>query len=552
MSLNRAFAVDSGARLQTATFPQTMGCQQSESAKSKLEKENPSIGAQDHANAPRQEEENYPRGAKLALLTIALGLSCFLVALDNTIISTAIPKITDAFNSLQDVGWYGSAYLLTTAGTQLLFGKLYTHFSIKWVYVASIALFEIGTLLCGAAPSSSIFILGRAVAGVGNAGIFSGALVIIANSVPLAKRPLYTGMIGGMGGIGCVTGPIIGGIITDKLSFRYCFYLSLPLGGITLSLVIFFLKIQHSSTRIVTTTNFFQRLLNFDPFGTLVFIPAITSLLLVLQWGGSKYPSIFTAIQIVAQDRATIPPRILLRRSIWSSSLFAFALGGAFIIVTFYLPIWFQVIHGDSAARSGVNTLPVVIALVAGSVVAGGLITLIGYYAPFMILASILTLVGTGILTSLHLSSTLANWMPFEILCGLGVGFGIQQPMLAAQTVLDLRDIPTGTALVMFSNTLGGALFVAIAQNVFTNTFISRLTETVPGISATLILSAGADSLKDAIPPQFLHAVLIAYNQSLSSAFIVAMSLAGLSFAGAFLVEWRSVKGRSIEGMIAA
>ncbi|KAK7019555.1 DHA14-like major facilitator [Favolaschia claudopus] len=448
MSLNKACAVDSGARSKTATFPQTItGWQQS--AKSKLEKENPSLGVRDHANAPPQEEENYPRGAKLVVLTTALGLSCFLVALDNTIISTAIPKITDAFNSLQDVGWYGSAYLLvslasfdidfkyifaqTTAGTQLLFGKLYTHFSIKWVYVSSIALFEIGTLLCGAAPSSSIFILGRAVAGVGNAGIFSGALVIIANSVPLAKRPLYTGMIGGMGGIGCVTGPIIGGIITDKLSFRYCFYLSLPLGGITLSLVIFFLKIQHSSTRIVSTTNFFQRLLNFDPFGTLVFIPAITSLLLVLQWGGSKYLwtsapilglliafiiliAIFTAIQIVAQDRATIPPRILLRRSIWSSSLFAFALGGAFIIVTFYLPIWFQVIHGDSAARSGVNTLPVVVALVAGSVVAGGLITLIGYYAPFMILASILTLVGTGILTSLHLSSTLANWMPFEIL----------------------------------------------------------------------------------------------------------------------------------------
>ncbi|KAK7018914.1 major facilitator superfamily domain-containing protein [Favolaschia claudopus] len=409
MSLDKAFAIDSGARLQTATFPQTIGCQQSESAKSKLEKETPSIGAQDRANVPPQEEENYPRGAKLVLLTIALGLSCFLVALDNTIISTAI--ITDAFNSLQDVGWYGSAYLLATAGTQLLFGKLYTHFSIKWVYVASIALFEIGTLLCGAAPSSSIFILGRAVAGVGNAGIFSGALVIIANSVPLAKRPLFTGMIGGMGGIGCVTGPIIGGIITDKLSFRYCFYLSLPLGGIALSLVIFLLKIQHSNTRIVTTTNFFQRLLNFDPFGTLVFIPAITSLLLVLQWGGSNYlwtsapilglliafiilMAIFTAIQIVAQDRATIPPRILLRRSIWSSSLFAFALGGAFIIVTFYLPIWFQVIHGDSAARSGVNTLPVVIALVAGSVVAGGLITLIGHYAPFMILASILTLVG--------------------------------------------------------------------------------------------------------------------------------------------------------------
>lgn len=133
------------------------------------------------------EEPEYPSGAKLAIITVSLCLSVLLMALDNTIIATAIPKITDHFNSLDDVGWYGSSYLLTTCAFQLFFGKLYTFFSIKWVYLSAIAIFELGSLICGAAPTSVALIVGRAVAGVGSAGIFAGALVIVAYTVPLRK-----------------------------------------------------------------------------------------------------------------------------------------------------------------------------------------------------------------------------------------------------------------------------------------------------------------------------------------------------------------------------
>ncbi|KAJ7301500.1 major facilitator superfamily domain-containing protein [Mycena albidolilacea] len=481
--------------------------------------------AQSQVNLPV--EDNYPRGIKLAVLTLALGLSVFLVALDNTIIAAAIPKITDDFHSLSDVGWYGS---------------FYTYFPIKWVYVISIAIFEGGSFICGAAPCSIIFIIGRAIAGIGNAWIFAGTFhsLVHTGALPLEKQPLYTGMIGGKGGIGSVAGPILGGVITDKrvytrlvgvglVEFRFCFYLSLPIGAITLAIVE-----------------------AIDSFGTLVFVPAITSLLLALQWGGSKYPwssGLVIGLLVAFAEKATIPPRILKRCSIWSSSLFTLCIGGSFIIITFYLPIWFQVISGDSAVHSGIDILPVMLALVFGTVIAGALITTIGYYAPFVILSSILTVVGTGMFAGLSNASTISNWLPFEILCGLGVGLGMQQPMLAAQAVLDIKDVPICTAVVMFANTLGEP---SIAQNVFTTRLEFALVATVPGVSPALVLSAGADSLKDAVAPEFLRGVLIAYNQALSTTFLVAMALGEVSLAGAFVVEWRSVMGKKMAMAMAA
>lgn len=166
----------------------------------------------------------YPSGLRLAIIILGLELAVLCVALDNTIIATAIPRITDQFHALDDVGWYGSAYLLTLSAFQLFFGRLYSILNIKWTFLASLFIFELGSLICGVAPTSTALIVGRAIAGVGSAGLFSGALIIIAFQTPLERRAIYTSLITACYGIASVVGPLLGGVFTDKVTWRWCFY----------------------------------------------------------------------------------------------------------------------------------------------------------------------------------------------------------------------------------------------------------------------------------------------------------------------------------------
>ncbi|KAM0199707.1 hypothetical protein ACHAPA_011870 [Fusarium lateritium] len=228
-------------------------------------------------------------GWKLALVMIGLCLAVFCMALDITIIATAIPRITDEFRALDDLGWYGSAYLLTTCSFQLFFGKLYSFYSVKWVFLIAIGFFELGSLVCGAALTSTALIIGRAIAGIGSAGIFSGAVLIIVLSVPMRQRPTYIGILAAMYGVASVAGPFMGGAFTDKLTWRWCFYINLPLGFLTL-LFIALLFSPPQSGLPKNSSSWRERLSSFDLEGSVCFLPAIVSLLLALQWGGSRYP----------------------------------------------------------------------------------------------------------------------------------------------------------------------------------------------------------------------------------------------------------------------
>ncbi|KAK8256260.1 major facilitator superfamily domain-containing protein [Phyllosticta capitalensis] len=510
----------------------------------------------------------YPGAWKLGLITVALCLTVFCMALDNTIIATAIPRITDHFKALGDVGWYGSAYLLTTCSFQLIFGKLYTFFSIKWVYLIALGIFELGSFICGIAPTSNALIVGRAVAGLGAAGVFSGAILIVSKTVPLRQRPTYTGIVGGIYGIASVAGPLMGGAFTDKVSWRWCFYINLPFGAVAAVFIVFFFK----APKVVknSAVGWKNKLAEFDLLGTFFFLPGIVSLLLALQWGGSKYEwgnwriivcfvffgvciSIFLVIQSWKQEKATVPPRVFKNRSVWASAYFGALLGASFFILTYYLPIWFQAIKGVSAVKSGIMNLPMILSLVALSMIAGVSITLIGYYVPFMIASSILMSIGAGLLSTFQVNTGHAKWIGYQVFFGAGVGLGMQQTLIAVQTALPVADVPVGTATMMFAQALGGALFISVGQNVFQNQLLNNVKANVPNsdqLLQNMVLGTGATDIQNVIKAQFpdlLQPILKSYNDALTQTFYVSVAMGVLSLLGACCVEWKSVKGKKID-----
>ncbi|SPQ23149.1 342eff8d-c4f9-42f6-99fd-6453fa1d3948 [Thermothielavioides terrestris] len=505
-----------------------------------------------------EDESRYPHGLRLAVIILSNMIAMFLVALDRTIIGTAVPRITDDFHALQDVGWYAGAYLITSCATQLLWGRIFTFYSTQAVYLSAIFLFEVGSLICGVAPNSIAFIFGRAIAGAGSAGIYSGSTILITEVTPLSKRAGYVGMMGAVFGISSVIAPLIGGAFTDRVTWRWCFYLNLPVGGAAVAALVFMFPKRPPKQPVPAA----QQVRQLDPLGNLVFLPSVVCLLLALQWGGSTYAwnsgriiallvlagvlfITFVAIQVWQQENATVAPRLFRQRNVWLGTLFAGCIGAVMITFLIALPIWFQGIRGTDAVASGIDTLPLVLSLVFGAMVSGGFINGAGWFNPVFFSSVVFMAVGGGLLTTLDLDTATRTWIGYQIILGLGIGQGMQLASLAAQVVLQQKDVPQGVSLMFFAQSLGGAVFVCIGQSVFTNALQSRLSS-FDGLDVARVVATGATELRSVIPADILRPVLVQYNAALRNYFYVGLSAACFAVLPSLGVEWKSVKDKEL------
>ena len=465
--------------------------------------------------------------------------------------------------------------MLTLCSFQLFWGRLYKLSSTtslpvplnspKFVFLLAIAVFEIGSAICGAAPSSAVFIFGRAIAGLGSAGIMNGAIVVMIAIVPLKKRPILQGLIGAVFGIASVVGPLLGGVFTQKLSWRWCFYINLPCGAVASAIVIAVLRIPETATAAQKKekedkVSGMQRLKAFDPLGMLAFISSIVCLLLALQWGGMTYdwsnwriillltlfPILllaFVVLQIRSPSTATLPMRILTQRTIAAAFIYTFFSQASMLVITYYIPLFFQAIRNFSPLDSGLATLPFLLSLVVGGILTGGLVQRIGVPAPFMIASTIIASIGAGFISTWSVDVHRSIWIGFQVLLGIGIGMGMQQPIMMAQIVLPREDQSTGVALMSFGQNLGGALFLSVAQNIFTDELVRRL-QAIPGfgLDRKAIVESGATRIKDLVSKELLSVVLEGYRLAIRNVFLFGVSLTAFGMIGALLVEWRSVK----------
>ncbi|GAD96063.1 hypothetical protein BC1G_12761 [Paecilomyces variotii No. 5] len=492
------------------------------------------------------------------LLLIGLSLAAFVVSLDRTIVATAVPRITDAFHSPGDVGWYGSAYLLTSCAFQPIYGRVFVHFDVRSAYYIAFGLFELGCLISAVAPNSTTLIVGRAIAGIGDAGVLAGNMNIISLMAPLDKRPIYIGMVGAIFGIGSVMGPIIGGALTQRLGWRWAFYISLPVAAVTLiSLIFFFQPPKNERIR----EPFTKRLFRLDLPGNLLIVTAVIMLLLALQWSGVTYPwnssriigllvgfgvesALFLAWQKCHGKDSLLPLHIMTERTVAACLAAAFFLGGATLLVVYYLPYWFQAIGDSSPLQSGINLIPYAIANFLAAVLAGIIVTKTGFYNPPALIGPAVGAIGAGLLCTVRVDTSTGRWIGYEIIAGAGFGAAIQQYFLAIQTILPADEVPIGTALLLLIQNLSGAIFVSIGNAMVRNRLASGLESRSEFSTSEIvaILSAGATDVGNQVNPSQLPALLEAYNQALRSVFILAIPLSALGTALALPMRWNSLK----------
>ncbi len=491
--------------------------------------------------APPPTPPTTERGApkvNLRLVFAGLLLVMFLAALDQTIVATALPTIVGDLGGLNHISWVVTAYLLAQTVVTPLYGKLGDLYGRKIVLQSALVVFLIGSALCGQSRSLDELIAFRALQGLGGGGLMVSAQAAIGDVVPPRERGRYTGLFGAVFGLASVAGPLLGGFLTTNLSWRWIFYVNLPLG--VAALFVLAATLPAASARVHHTI---------DYLGTALLAAGLSAIVLAASLGGTSYAwgssvivglwvggAVLLAAFLVWERHASepiLPPRLLRNRVFAVTSAVGFVVGFALFGAVTYLPLFLQVVKGASPTGSGLQLVPLMGGLLITSIASGQIITRTGRYKAFPIAGTAVMTLGLYLLSTMDSSSSRGLIFVFMFVLGLGLGMVMQVLVLAVQNAVEYSDLGVATSGATLFRSIGGSLGTATLGAIFANRLHEELKRFLPASAATQAGSSSGevDPAQIAHLPPALHSgYLHAFTGSLSSVFLTASGFAVVGF----------------------